>query len=115
MNENKEETEIRIDKVTVKTIPDEIMQASTEHDDFMGIQAVAEVSYPIGQDGNRRLEWLTSGGIWGVNVYNEKSYIKTLIEEELADLKSHLERFNINTSSLPMFTIAGPYRDIIAI
>ena len=62
---------------------------------MMGIMAEATVKYPIGQ-GNWRLETLTSGGIWGVETDSDNHYIQQLEHEELADLKSHLQTFNVS-------------------
>jgi hypothetical protein len=64
---------------------------------FMGCQARAEVSYPIGQ-GCRRLEQFSSGGLWGIESDSERSFLQETEKEELADLKAHLERFGVDTS-----------------
>jgi hypothetical protein len=62
-----------------------------------GCVAKAEVSYPIG-NGNRRLEWLTSGGIWGTNS-DDKEGVEQTESEQLADLADHLAHFGIETSA----------------
>jgi hypothetical protein len=63
---------------------------------FIGINAYAEVSYSIG-NGNRRLETFTSSGLWGIES-DSGEYLEEVAEEELTDLKSHLEQFNVNIS-----------------
>ncbi len=65
---------------------------------FIGIQAEALVSYDEGQ-GNRRLEWFTSGGLWGIESDSGPEYLADVERQELADLKQHLEKFNIDTSN----------------
>ncbi len=56
---------------------------------FQGCVAKAELSYPIGQ-GSRRIEWLTSGGLWGIESDSDKEYLRSVEDEQLADLASHL-------------------------
>jgi hypothetical protein len=60
---------------------------------FVGVQATATVSYPIG-NGSARLETLRSGGLWGIES-DAGSYLKEVAQEELADLRGHLEHFGI--------------------
>ena len=64
---------------------------------MLGIRAIAKVSYSIG-NGNRRLETLTSGGIWGVESDSDQDYFETLEQEELDNLKEHLETFGVDVS-----------------
>jgi hypothetical protein len=64
---------------------------------FYGIMAEAEVSYPVGQ-GSRRLETLTSGGLWGVES-DSGDYLRQVADEELADLSLHLETFGVDMSN----------------
>lgn len=62
---------------------------------FIGIQAKAIVRHPIA--GNSfRLDDLSSGGLWGIESDSGQSYLKSVAEDELADLKSHLEAFNVD-------------------
>jgi hypothetical protein len=63
--------------------------------EMIGIRASAEVSYPIG-NGNNWLEHFTSGGLWGIESDSDESYLKEIEQEQLNDLKSHLEQFNVN-------------------
>ena len=65
---------------------------------MLGVVAEAQVSYDIGQ-GNRRLECFTSGGIWGVESDSGEDYFETLEQEELNDLKQHLETFGVDVSN----------------
>ena len=81
----------RVDKVTI----------CYEHDDstdLSGICAVAEVSYSIGGN-SRRIERFQSGGLWGIESDSEQDYIEEVEQDELADLKEHLERFGVNTDN----------------
>ena len=69
---------------------------------FIGIRAEAQVSY--GQNGNsRRLEWFTSGGLWGIES-DSGEYLKEVAKDELADLRAHLEQFNVDTSNFDELT-----------
>lgn len=61
---------------------------------MMGCTAKAEVSYSVGQ-GSRRSEWFTSGGLWGIESDSEQSYLSEVEQEQLNDLRSHLEQFGI--------------------
>ena len=71
-----------------------------------GIQAKAEVSYTIfnGTEQNhvgtaKRLERFASGGLWGIESDSGDDYFKEVQADELADLKDHLERFNVDVSN----------------
>lgn len=64
---------------------------------FIGIQAEAEISYPI-DGGSRRLEQFTSGGLWGIES-DSGDYLEKITKEQLEDLKTHLEQFNVDTSN----------------
>lgn len=65
---------------------------------FIGIQAEALISYPIRSNGDRRLERLTSEGLWGIES-DSGSYLDNVKDEQLADLKDHLEHFNVGLSN----------------
>ena len=65
---------------------------------MLGIYAVAEVSYSIGGK-CRRIERFQSGGLWGIESDSGQGYIEEVEQDELADLKSHLERFGVNTDN----------------
>ena len=72
-----------------------------EEGDFIGIFAEAQVSYPIGR-GNRRLEWLKSGGVWGVDSpvdEDGEKYAQEIENEALEDLEDHLRIFGVNVSN----------------
>lgn len=64
----------------------------------IGIRARATVSYSIGH-GNRRIEFFTSGGLWGIESDSGDDHIEEIETEELDDLKSHLKTFGIDTSN----------------
>ncbi len=72
---------------------------------MLGCTAVAEVSYSIG-NGSRRLETLSSGGLWGIASDSDKAYLREVEGEELADLAQHLGHFGIETSAEELREIA---------
>lgn len=66
----------------------------------MGIVAEATVSYSIGHSQaqhHRRLETLSSGGLWGIES-DSSDYVEIIENDELADLREHLEHFGIKCS-----------------
>lgn len=64
---------------------------------YIGVIAEAEVSYPCGNN-SRRIQRLSSGGLWGVES-DAGDYLKEIAKQELDDLKSHLEAFNVDLSN----------------
>lgn len=64
---------------------------------YQGCRAVATVSYPVNDTGDRRLETFSSGGLWGVDSDCGDSYRQEVEEDELTDLKAHLEKFGVDT------------------
>ena len=103
---------VRIDGVTIRHIPDADPDASYLDDaghaeiesgalSYIGIRAVAETSYAVGNNGDRRLEQLTSGGLWGVELWCRDSadpYLAEIAKEEIADLRAHLEAYGVRAS-----------------
>lgn len=93
--------QIRIETIRIKRVPDEDAQRDSHL--AIGIYVEAQVSYAlngpgcVGQ-GTRRLEWLKSGGLWGIDEDSKESYLKEVEREELADLKFHLQAFNVDVS-----------------
>lgn len=65
---------------------------------MLRIHVVAVVSYDCGQ-GNRRIERLSSGGLWGIESDSSAEYLASVERDELADLKSHLETFSVDCSN----------------
>lgn len=59
-----------------------------------GCVAHVIVSYPIGQ-GSRRLEKLSSGGIWGIESDSGDLYKLETEIQQLEDLKKHVEVFGV--------------------
>ena len=57
--------------------------------------AEAITSYPIGESGDRRIQKLTSGGLWGIESDSRREYKEEVATEELDDLKSHLETYGV--------------------
>ena len=75
-----------------------IMELENGHFSFIGIHAEATVSYSTGGD-NRRLEWFTSSGLWGIESDSDQAYLEEIENEEISNLKNHLEQFNVDVSS----------------
>lgn len=71
---------------------------------YMGMHAEAIVSYKLDHTpypmahNSRRLETLQSGGLWGIESDVDESHLREVAGEELADLKAHLEKFNVDLS-----------------
>jgi hypothetical protein len=62
---------------------------------FIGIMAEAEVSYPIDGTNSRRIEYFTSGGLWGIESDSDAKYIEEIEQEQIDELKTHLKQFGI--------------------
>lgn len=62
--------------------------------DFYSCHAVAEVSYPCGSAGERRIEYLRSGGLYGIEDPSPE-YRRQIEDEEIADLRGHLAVFRV--------------------
>jgi hypothetical protein len=81
---------LRLDSVSVKWDLDE------EGDGNWYCVATAEVSYALSK-GNRRLEHLDSGGLYGIED-PDSEYQRLVTRDELADLRAHLEAFGVDTA-----------------
>jgi len=66
--------------------------------DTIGVYAIATVQYPIGS-GSYRLQTFESGGLWGIASDSEPGYIEEVDQEQLDDLRGHLERFGVNVEN----------------
>jgi hypothetical protein len=84
---------LRIDKIVVHWVPDEDGERRAE-----GCYAVAEVSYACSPSGDRRLEWLKSGGLWDIDGATGE-YRAEIAQEQIADLRAHLEALGIDVST----------------
>ena len=73
---------------------------------LLGVEAKAEVSYPIGTIGQRRLEVLSSGGLYGVES-DCSEYLEEVKSEQLNDLKEHLKQFNVDLSNFDKLAKLG--------
>ena len=60
---------------------------------MFGIIAKVEVSYE--RDDYKRLETLSSGGLWGIES-DSGTYIREAAKQQLAELEEHLKRFNVD-------------------
>ncbi len=72
---------------------------------YVGIQAEARVSYPSGPNGHRRIEWFTSGGLWGIENDSGDEYLTGIAKDELSNLREHLNAFNVDTSEFDELAI----------
>lgn len=63
---------------------------------FVGVRAEAEISYKTSN--GWRLENFTSGGLCGIES-DAGEYLNEVMKDELSDLKSHLEKFNVDVSN----------------
>jgi hypothetical protein len=60
--------------------------------------AKAEVSYQINENGDRRLETVTSAGLNGIQLAGPDDPYRTEVElEQLTELRDHLRAFNVPT------------------
>ena len=66
----------------------------------VGICAEAVVSYEIGNK-CRRLETLISSGLWGIESDSDASYLASVEQDELADLREHLKVFGVDVGACP--------------
>lgn len=89
-------TPLRLDRVTLRWEDDD--RLTDDGDPYLGCTAVAEVSYPCGRGGSRRLEHLTSGGLWGIDPTSTGEYLAEVERDELADLRDHLTKFGLRVS-----------------
>ncbi len=60
---------------------------------------IAEATVRTTEGNISRLETLTSGGLWGMESDGGKEYFAETEQDQLADLKDHLEAFNVDTSN----------------
>ena len=81
---------IRIDSIEIKIEPDAIL------DRYRFVEAVAEVRYDSHDGKFIREEHLHSLGRG--NVENDSECIRTAVDAQLDDLKTHLEVFGVDTS-----------------
>ena len=61
-------------------------------------RAVAEVSYFIGTRGDRRIEILSSGGLYGIDENSDPEYLDEIASEQLDELGLHLGVFGITAT-----------------
>ena len=70
-----------------------------------GCTAEAEVSYPLQRwaqwttKNDRRLEWFSSGGVWGIESDSDPGYKLEVEAQELNDLRSHLSEFGVDVTN----------------
>ena len=63
----------------------------------IGIVAKGIVSYDDGEL-TKRIETFTSSGLWGIESDSDKEYIQEIEQEQLDDLRAHLERFGVDVA-----------------
>ena len=70
-----------------------------------GCTAEACVSYPLQRwaqwttKNDRRLEWFSSGGVWGIESDSDPGYKLEVEAQELNDLRSHLSMFGVDVTN----------------
>jgi hypothetical protein len=79
----------------------------TEDEHGLGCVAVAEVSYPMSDTRDRRLEWLSSGGLYGIDSESAPAYRREIELDELANLQSHLEHFGLFYTMADLKALGG--------
>lgn len=65
---------------------------------YIGIQAEASVTVPSGQSSVE--SEITSGSVWGVESDGGKEYLKSIEQDELADLRGQLKLLGFSTRSI---------------
>jgi len=91
---------IRIDRL--------VIVHAIENDETMGVYVEAEVSYEISHYsfmnqnymGDRRIEFLKSGGLWGIDVGTSFDEIVRIEKEQIEDLKTHLLIMGVDVSNI---------------
>jgi len=61
----------------------------------LGCTAKMVVSYKLNEQGDRRLETLKSGGLWGIESDSPDEYFEDIAIEALNDLALHVNKFGI--------------------
>ena len=86
--------------------PDDVEQDYLRHEalcagrwHYEGCVARAVVSYPVGS-GSRRLEYLSSAGLYGIESDSSPMYISEVELEQLADLREHLKHFGVDWNNV---------------
>ena len=85
---------LKIDSITIKWVFDDVTEFYRSGGCMMGCYAECQISYPIGQ-GSRRMEWLQSGGLWGIDS-PEGDYAEDIQHEEYNDLVEHIKALGID-------------------
>lgn len=67
---------------------------------FIGIKAVAEVSVSLDGGKTFKRDKLTSGGLWGIESDSDVAYLKSVEEEELAQLEDLLKAYGFGRSKV---------------
>lgn len=67
--------------------------------EMIGVWAECIVSYPISSRGDRRLETLRSGGLWGVESDSDPDYLSDVQQAQVLELRQHAERFGVDVES----------------
>ena len=88
----------RVDAIRIvweaDTEPPPPFERQSEDGEYYSCHAVAEVSYPCGSAGERRIEYLRSGGLYGIEDPSPE-YQRQIEDEEIADLRGHLAVFRV--------------------
>lgn len=67
---------------------------------FVGIRAEAEYSLEAGMHGERLMQRLHSGGLWGIESDSGKDYFESIEKEELAELANQLHAIGFSRRAI---------------
>jgi len=69
---------------------------------FFGLSARAECRTPASrgvQTKDQRIQFLSSGGLWGIESDSESDHVMQIAKEELAELRYHLHDYGVDVSN----------------
>lgn len=78
---------------------------------FMGIRAECTVQCPAGP-GWSRLQTFTSYGLWGIESDAGQEHIGEIEQDQLVDLKQHLQQFNVSTRNFGKLAAAAAVKEL---
>jgi|SRR6185312_6164451 len=100
----------RIHKVTLKRIVDDIARYDNEgqgsnRTEYIGIRADAEIALaPSHAPGMNPftgpLQTITSGGLWGIESDSDADYLKSVEDEQLAELRNQLHAIGFSQRAI---------------
>lgn len=67
---------------------------------FQGIEAEAKVSLTVDAQGNRLMQDITSGGLWGIESDVDAAYLADIEKEQLAELREQLHAIGFSQRAI---------------